>query len=254
MASTLELQPLLRLILDQLKSVLDYTGASIFIREGDKVVNVEYRGPIPAEEAMKVNISKRSGVEEVLRRRQPVIIDDVHADTPIAQGFMASGGDYMNTTFSYIHSWMGVPLMSKEWVIGVLCLDYDQPNYYTPQHARLALAIAKPGRHCHRECAAIRAGAATGGIGRTPAPGDANCTTRFRRRSMASRWARARARTLLERDPSKVAAPLDYVLSLAEAGLAEMRALIFELRPESLGDRKGLVSGVEQAGRRHARA
>ncbi len=42
------------------------------------------------------------------------------------------------------------------------------------------------------------------------------------------------ARTLLDRDPDRVADPLDYVLSLAEAGLAEMRALIFELRPESL--------------------
>jgi signal transduction histidine kinase len=33
---------------------------------------------------------------------------------------------------------------------------------------------------------------------------------------------------------------LEYILSLADAGLAEMRALIFELRPESLA-REGLV-------------
>jgi signal transduction histidine kinase len=45
------------------------------------------------------------------------------------------------------------------------------------------------------------------------------------------------ARTLLDRGSDSAHAlhdPLDYVLSLAEAGLAEMRALIFELRPESL--------------------
>jgi signal transduction histidine kinase len=42
------------------------------------------------------------------------------------------------------------------------------------------------------------------------------------------------ARTLLDHDPARVAEPLDYVLNLAEAGLTEMRALIFELRPESL--------------------
>ena len=42
------------------------------------------------------------------------------------------------------------------------------------------------------------------------------------------------ARTLLDRDPARIAAPIDYVLNLAEAGLTEMRALIFELRPESL--------------------
>jgi signal transduction histidine kinase len=42
------------------------------------------------------------------------------------------------------------------------------------------------------------------------------------------------ARTQIERAPEKAIEPLDYVLSLAEAGLAEMRSLIFELRPESL--------------------
>lgn len=42
------------------------------------------------------------------------------------------------------------------------------------------------------------------------------------------------ARALLERSPADAAGPLDYVLSLAEAGLTEMRALIFELRPEIL--------------------
>jgi PAS domain S-box-containing protein len=51
------------------------------------------------------------------------------------------------------------------------------------------------------------------------------------------------ARTLLKRDPEGVADPLDYVLSLAEAGLAEMRALIFELRPESLKT-EGLVAAL----------
>ena len=51
------------------------------------------------------------------------------------------------------------------------------------------------------------------------------------------------ARTQLERDPAKVAEPLDYVLSQAEAGLSEMRALIFELRPESLQN-EGLAAAL----------
>ncbi len=53
------------------------------------------------------------------------------------------------------------------------------------------------------------------------------------------------ARTLLERDPKAAAEPLDYVLSLAEAGLAELRALIFELRPESL-ETEGVVAAFEK--------
>ncbi len=53
------------------------------------------------------------------------------------------------------------------------------------------------------------------------------------------------ARTQLDRDPIKAIEPVDYVLSLAEAGLAEMRALIFELRPESLAS-EGLVAALEK--------
>lgn len=53
----------------------------------------------------------------------------------------------------------------------------------------------------------------------------------------------------LDRDPPKARDPMEYVLSLAEGGLAEMRALIFELRPEDL-DRDGLVAAL----RRHIAA
>src|SRR5215212_2176795 len=53
------------------------------------------------------------------------------------------------------------------------------------------------------------------------------------------------ARTLLERDPDRATEPLEYVLSLAKAGLAEMRALIFELRPESLAT-EGLIAALEK--------
>jgi signal transduction histidine kinase len=53
------------------------------------------------------------------------------------------------------------------------------------------------------------------------------------------------ARTVLDREPAKAVEPVDYVLSLAEAGLAEMRALIFELRPESL-ETEGIVAALNK--------
>lgn len=53
------------------------------------------------------------------------------------------------------------------------------------------------------------------------------------------------ARKLVDQNPKLLADPLDYVLTLAEAGLAEMRALIFELRPESL-ETEGLVAALEK--------
>lgn len=52
------------------------------------------------------------------------------------------------------------------------------------------------------------------------------------------------ARALLDREPEKAVVPLDYVVSLAEAGLTEMRALIFELRPDAL-ETEGLIGLLE---------
>jgi signal transduction histidine kinase len=51
------------------------------------------------------------------------------------------------------------------------------------------------------------------------------------------------ALTRLDSDRAQVIEALDYVVSLAQAGLMEMRALIFELRPESL-EMEGLVVGL----------
>jgi signal transduction histidine kinase len=51
------------------------------------------------------------------------------------------------------------------------------------------------------------------------------------------------ARELLDIDPSSAREPIEYVQALAVAGLAEMRAMIFELRPEAL-ETEGLVAAL----------
>jgi signal transduction histidine kinase len=53
------------------------------------------------------------------------------------------------------------------------------------------------------------------------------------------------AQHYLNVDPAQVREPLAYVVSLAEAGLAEMRALIFDLRMEGL-DTEGLIAALER--------
>ena len=74
---------------------------------------------------------------------------------------------------------------------------------------------------------------------------------------MASRWARTRRSPCSTRDRAKVLEALNYVLSPAQAGLTEMRALIFELRPNrsrskgwsarsaSMGGPAGARHGIE---------
>jgi signal transduction histidine kinase len=48
------------------------------------------------------------------------------------------------------------------------------------------------------------------------------------------------AQIAVQRDPQGVTVPVEYILSLAEGAISEMRALIFELRPETLLE-EGLV-------------
>jgi signal transduction histidine kinase len=55
------------------------------------------------------------------------------------------------------------------------------------------------------------------------------------------------ARIQLDRDTGELPGSLDYLLSLAEAALDEMRALIFELRPAAL-ESEGLVSALSKQG------
>jgi signal transduction histidine kinase len=53
------------------------------------------------------------------------------------------------------------------------------------------------------------------------------------------------ARMLLERDPGQVASQLDHLQELAQGALAEMRALIFELRPPAV-EEEGLVLALRK--------
>src|SRR5690606_13238139 len=55
------------------------------------------------------------------------------------------------------------------------------------------------------------------------------------------------AKRCLESDARLARESVDYILTLAQAGLAEMRALIFELRPESL-EAEGLVIALAKQG------
>jgi signal transduction histidine kinase len=50
---------------------------------------------------------------------------------------------------------------------------------------------------------------------------------------------------MLSKKPGEVEGALRYILTLAESAVTEMRALIFELRPESL-EREGLIGALER--------
>ncbi len=261
-ASTLELEPLLGLILERLKSVIDYTSCAIFLLQEGRLVTLDYRGPAPREQMLALRLARPSAVEEVFRLRAPVIISDVRGDHRLARTFRQSVGEHINTLFSHVHCWMGVPLMVQERMIGALSLDHSQAGYYTAQHASVVLAIANQAaiaienarlyqqsqqlavlqerqrlaRELHDSVSQALYGIALG----------ARTARRLLDSAQAEDQRAAPADAALDDSlQRKLAQPLDYVLQLAEAGMAEMRALIFELRPESLQN-EGLVAALSK--------
>ncbi len=142
--STLELEPLLGLTLEHLGQVVAYDAASTMILEDDSLKIVAYRGPIPHQEALELSfpIDEAEANRAVIQSREPIIIDDVQSDEPLARALRETAGEELNTTYGYIRAWMGVPLVVKDQVLGMLTLDHNEPRYYTAEHAELALAFA----------------------------------------------------------------------------------------------------------------
>jgi putative methionine-R-sulfoxide reductase with GAF domain len=82
-ASTLELESLLEQILEQLKQVVDYSGATILTLEDTDLVILAHRGPIPKEEAAALRFPFDSAASrDVILKQEVQILPDVWATPP----------------------------------------------------------------------------------------------------------------------------------------------------------------------------
>jgi PAS domain S-box-containing protein len=251
-ASTLDLPLLLELVLEQLQQVVAYDGASVLILEGDELRNVAHRGPIPHEMQVEMQLSREQAGElwEAMEGHQPLIIGDIRGDTWLAQAFRQAFDEYLDREMAYIRTWVGVPLMVRERLIGWLSFHHSEPEAYAQHHVTLAQTIA------NQAATAIENARLYSQARRLAALEERQRLARDLHDSVSQvlygigLGART-AGALLDRAAvtpelrASLAEPLDYILSMAQAGLAEMRALIFELRPDSL-EREGLVAALSR--------
>jgi PAS domain S-box-containing protein len=244
--STLDLQPLLKTILDQLKTVVDYSGAAIIAREGDALALLDYRGPTrePEIHALERSADFQMVLRNFLDEHEVRVVGDVRGDEPGAAAFRRAAGAFLATEFAFVRSWMGLPLIAKERVIGMLNVVHAEPNYFTERHAALATAVAGQAAVALENARLYEQGkdlAALEERQRLARELHDSVSQALFGITLGART----ARTMLDRDPARAAEPLEYAMSLAEAALAEMRALIFELRPESLAN-EGLIVALEK--------
>lgn len=234
-ASTLDLRPLLGLILDHLKSIVDYSGATIQTLDDEQLTVLDYRGPLPREKIVGLRFALERGGNEysVIHERRPIIADDVHGQTALIRAYHAASGQTPN----HVRSWMGVPLLLKERVIGLLTLAFREPNHYTPHHATLALAmanqaaVAMENARLYQQAQHIAAQDERQRLARDLH--DAVTQTLFSASLIAEMLPR-----LWEQDPDAGRRHLEDVRLLTLGALAEMRMLLLELRPSALTDTK----------------
>jgi signal transduction histidine kinase len=147
-SSTLELDALLELILDQLKVVADYAGASIGTISDGLYEIVASRGPDRQTQpdsvvGLRLPVLEAGVIRETLSRKEAVIIVDVRDDSVPAREFRAALGDHFALPpYSHIRSSLLAPLVAHDQVIGLISLSTREPGYYTARHARLVEAIA----------------------------------------------------------------------------------------------------------------
>jgi GAF domain-containing protein len=145
-ASTLELQPLLQLILQQVHPMASFDRAAIMLCDGD-VLRVEaIHAPIgsDADELETLGATYPIGGvlwDEISQGRR-VIIDDVRADTQFARAYRRITGIPLETLWKDTRSWMGVPVVLKDEVIGMMVMSHSESAHYTDRHAQLATVIA----------------------------------------------------------------------------------------------------------------
>jgi signal transduction histidine kinase len=240
-ASTLELQPLLDTILAQLKTVVDYHTAALYAVQQGQFVLLNYQGEHPVGQGKWRLSLFEQDISRILysHRHDPFVIGDIYQDARFCKRLTGKLAQSVPPSLASLHAWIGAPLMRRDQAIGLLTLAHSQPHYYTQRHANLIQALAT------QAAIALENARLYGQAQELAALQERQKLARELHDSVAqvlygiALGART-ARILLDRDPTRIVEPLDYVLALARAGQAEMRALIFELRPESL-EIEGLV-------------
>lgn len=139
-SSTLDFGEVLDRILEQLQRVVDYDSASIMLtpvdsQDGRRMIVVATQGLEPYLRGQEVVFGENNVNVQLIQSQQPMVIPDVLEE---------SGWGSLNDFESVrkIRSWVGVPLLVQDRVIGLITLDKHTPNFYTEKDASNAFAVA----------------------------------------------------------------------------------------------------------------
>jgi PAS domain S-box-containing protein len=236
LASALELKP--GLILDQLRVLIEYTHAELFVLDGTAMVALAVRGSQRLEETVPFRI-RLKGPETLMRlfnKHQPDRIADVWSTAdPSAQFLRSILDDQAELLLKGVRAWMWVPVAVKNRVIGSVGVAHVKQDYFTAHHADLALTVANQAAitlinaELYENAQALAALQERQRLAQNLH--DAVNQSLFSAGLIADVLPR-----LWERDQDEARKSLNDLRRLTRAAQAEMRALLAELRPSAITD------------------
>ncbi len=129
--ASLDLNQVLDQILEQLERVIPYDSASILMLHEQYLFLQAGRG-LPQSLLGQYFPADNQLFVEVQQTKRPLYLPDASQDGR----FQGWGG------ISYVRGWLGIPIISRNEVLGLLAIDSRQVDAYTERHIALAQALA----------------------------------------------------------------------------------------------------------------
>ncbi len=246
LATKTELSDLADEALRALERTIDYSSASIWARgdrqAGGQVVLLGCRSADASDEELHGLIGQRLSkpnlqhYERIERERQPIVENRSRQGLLSWLWSLLADDARTSTLYRATRAWMALPLQAREQVVGVLRVDHYEPDYFDAERNRLLDAIGSQAalamRHSQlltreREVAIV---AERNRIARDLH--DAVSQTLFAANVIAGTLAGAAAQA--PGDAAGFERQARTLERLNRGALAEMRQLMFELRPDAM--------------------
>ncbi len=135
-SSSLNLNEVLERVLDQLGRVVKYNSAGIHLIEGKTRRVIAGRGFPQGEKhiglTFPIKLDETEPGSIVIHTRQPAVHSNISDLYPTFKGEL----------HRHIKSWMGVPLIARDKVIGLISIDHSESHAYNEEDVQMALAFA----------------------------------------------------------------------------------------------------------------
>jgi PAS domain S-box-containing protein len=237
---SLHVDDVLQALVDVAFEVLGVDKAAVLVRDevGERLVVRTARGFDPAV-LPHLSVSLHEGVSGLVYQSLEAIgVADYPAHPRAVQRLLqllhALG----------VRAQMSVPIQARGEIFAVFNVYYSTRHDFTLEERRLLIALARRAGLAIENARLYEAASAVAALEeRQRLARELHDSVSQALYAIALNA--AAAQQIVETDTTKARGILDDVMDLAEAGLAEMRALIFELRPESI-ETEGLVVAIEK--------